>query len=145
MGTIQPLLEKKGNAVFAVGPNDSVSDALRRMAEFDVGALIVIDGEELVGIVTERDYARKVYLKGRASPTIQVKDIMTTKVFYVQPDQSVEECMAIMTKKKIRHLPVLSGERLIGVISIGDLVESIITNQKFMIEQLEHFIHGQRS
>ena len=145
MRTIQPLLDEKGDTVFSVAPNDTVSDALRKMAEKDVGSLVVMDGEKLVGIVTERDYARKVFLKGRASATISVKDIMTTKVLYAQPDQSVEECMAIMTDKKVRHLPVLERGKLIGLISIGDLVKSIISDQKFMIEQLEHFIHGQSS
>jgi CBS domain-containing protein len=145
MTTIRQLLAEKGNEIFAVAQNDTVSDALRKMEKKNVGSLIVMDGETLVGIITERDYARKVFLKGRASPTTPVHDIMSTKIFYAQPDQSVEECMAIMTDKKVRHLPVLERGQLIGVISIGDLVKSIISDQKFMIDQLEHFIYGQRS
>ena len=115
------------------------------MAEKNVGALAVMAGEKLVGIITERDYARKVFLKGRASPTTSVQEIMETKVFYAQPDQSVGDCMAIMTDKRIRHLPVIEDAKLVGVISIGDLVKSIISDQKFLIDQLEHFITGQHS
>jgi CBS domain-containing protein len=142
MTTVRQLLREKGDMVFSVSPNDTVSEALRRMAEKNVGALIVMDGESLLGIISERDYARKVFLQGRASPTTRVQDIMSTKILYADPTQAVEECMAIMTAKKVRHLPVLEGERLIGVISIGDLVKSIISDQKFMIDQLEHYLHG---
>ena len=145
MMTIQQLLDEKGHEVFSVGTNDTVYDALRKMAEKDVGSMVVMDGENLVGIITERDYARKVFLKGRASPTTRVREIMETKVFYAQPDQPVEDCMAIMTDKRIRHLPVMEGAKLIGVISIGDLVKNIISHQKFLIDQLEHFISGQHS
>lgn len=144
MLTIRQLLDEKGHDVFSVAPNDTVYAALGKMAEKDVGSLVVMDGERLVGLLTERDYARKVFLKGRASPTTRVQDIMETKVLYAQPDQSVEECMAIMTDKRVRHLPVLEGVKLIGVISIGDLVKSITSDQKFLIDQLEHFITGQR-
>ncbi len=112
------------------------------MADKNVGALAVLDGANLVGIITERDYARKVFLKGRASPTTRVQEIMETKVFYAKPDQSVEDCMAIMTEKRVRHLPVMEDSKLIGVISIGDLVKSIISNQKFLIDQLVHYMHG---
>jgi CBS domain-containing protein len=145
MPTVRQLLDEKGDKVFSVGPNDTVYDALRKMEEKDVGSLIVIDGEKVVGIITERDYARKVILKGRASPTTLVQDIMEIKVLYAQPDQAVEECMAIMTDKRVRHLPVFERGTLIGVISIGDLVKSIISDQKFMIDQLERFLHGQSS
>ena len=107
MPTVRQLLDEKGDKVFSVPPTDTVYDALRKMEEKDVGSLIVIDGEKVVGIITERDYARKVILKGRASPTTRVQDIMETKVLYAQPDQAVEECMAIMTDKRVRHLPVL--------------------------------------
>jgi CBS domain-containing protein len=144
MMTIRQLLDEKGHDVFSVAPNDTVYAALGKMAEKDVGSLVVMDGERLVGLITERDYARKVFLKGRASPTTRVQDIMETKVLYAQPDRSVEECMAIMTDKRVRHLPVIDGVKLIGVISIGDLVKSIIIDQKFLIDQLEHFITGQR-
>ena len=143
MTTIRQLLDEKGHEVFSVAANDTVYTALGKMAEKNVGALAVMAGEKLVGIITERDYARKVFLKGRASPTTSVQEIMETKVFYAQPDQSVEDCMAIMTDKRIRHLPVIEDAKLVGVISIGDLVKSIISDQKFLIDQLEHFITGQ--
>src|SRR5215216_3433205 len=133
MPTVRQLLDEKGDKVFSVAPTDTVYDALRKMEEKDVG------------IITERDYARKVILKGRASPTTRVQDIMETKVLYAEPDQAVEECMAIMTDKRVRHLPVFERGTLVGVISIGDLVKSIISNQKFMIDQLERFLHGQGS
>ncbi len=145
MTTIRQLLDEKGHEAFSVTANDTVYTALGKMAEKNVGALAVMTGEKLVGIITERDYARKVFLKGRASPTTSVLEIMETKVFYAQPDQSVEDCMAIMTDKRIRHLPVIEDGKLIGVISIGDLVKSIISDQKFVIDQLEHFITGRHS
>ena len=145
MTTIRQLLDEKGHEIFSVATNDTVYVALGKMAEKNVGALAVMAGEKLVGIITERDYARKVFLKGLASPTTRVQEIMETKVLYVQPNQAVEECMAIMTDKRLRHLPVIEEEKLIGIISIGDLVKSIISNQNFMIDQLEHFITGQRS
>lgn len=145
MTTVRQLLDEKGHEVFSVAPNDTMHDALRKMAEKDVGAVLAMDGEKVVGIVTERDYARKVFLKGRASPTTRVEEIMETNVLYAQPDQVVEECMAIMTEKRFRHLPVIERGRLIGIISIGDLVKSIISDQKFVIDQLEHFIYGQRA
>ena len=144
MTTVRQLLDEKGHEVFSVAANDTVFNALGKMAETDVGALVVMDGEKIVGIITERDYARKVFLMGRASPTTRVQEIMETNVLYAQPDQAVEECMAIMTDKRFRHLPVLERGQLIGIISIGDLVKSIISEQKFVIDQLEHFIHGQR-
>ena len=142
MTTIRQLLQDKGHQVYSVAPNDTVYVALGAMADKNVGALAVLDGANLVGIITERDYARKVFLKGRASPTTRVQEIMETKVFYAKPDQSVEDCMAIMTEKRVRHLPVMEDSKLIGVISIGDLVKSIISNQKFLIDQLVHYIHG---
>jgi|ERR1039458_989503 CBS domain-containing protein len=145
MMTIRQLLDKKGHEIFSVATNDTVYTALGKMAEKDVGSLVVMNGENIVGIITERDYARKVYLMGRASPTTRVQEIMATKVFYVQPDQTVEDCLAIMTDKRIRHLPVIEGAKLIGIISIGDLVKSIISDQKFLIDQLEHFFTGDRS
>ena len=145
MTTIRQLLDEKGHEVFSVAATDTVHTALGKMAEKNVGALAVMASEKLVGIITERDYARKVFLKGRASPTTSVQEIMETKVFYAQPDQSVEDCMAIMTDKRIRHLPVIEDAKLIGVISIGDLVKSIISDQKFLIDQLEHFVTGRHS
>ncbi len=142
MVTVRQLLERKGPEVLSVGPEDTVFDAIQKMAENDVGSLIVLDDGHLVGIITERLYARNVFLKGRSSPTTNVKDIMTTRVICARPEQSVEECMAIMTEKGVRHLPVLEYKKVIGIISIGDLVKSIIEDQKFTIEQLEHYISG---
>jgi len=143
--TIKQLLDKKGREVFTIGPEESVFEAIRRMAERGVGALVVTEGERPVGIVTERDYARKVILKGRSSKETPVRAIMTEDVIYIRPEQTIEEAMAIMTEKKIRHLPVLEEGRLAGIISIGDVVKSIIENQQFVIDQLTNYIHGERS
>lgn len=142
MTTIKQLLDEKGHRVFSVRPNDTVYDAIRKMAEENVGSLLVMEGATIVGLLTERNYARNVALKGRTSPTTPVRDIMETNVLYVRPDRSVEECMAIMTDRRVRHLPVIDGDRLVGIVSIGDLVKSIISDQKFIIDQLEHFIRG---
>ena len=142
MRTVRQLLDEKGHNIESVHPDDSVFDAVQKLANANIGSLIVIEDDRPVGIFTERDYARNVILKGKASPTTPVRDIMTTRVIYVQPEQTVEECMAIMTDKHIRHLPVLEGENLVGMISIGDLVKSIIADQKYTIEQLEQFIQG---
>jgi len=117
--------------------------ALELMSEKHVGALMVLDGERhLIGVVSERDYARKIALEGKSSKDTPVRDIMTTKLFCVTPKEDIEQCMALMTDKSVRHLPVLDGERLDGVISIGDVVKSMLSQQEFIIEQLEHFIHG---
>jgi CBS domain-containing protein len=140
MAKVKDILALKGQSVWSVTPDSSVYDAMKLMAEKGIGALMVIDGEKLVGILSERDYARKVILQGRGSRTTQVREIMTTHVLYAQPEQNIEECMALMTDKRVRHLPVYEESRLIGVISIGDLVKSIITEQKFIIEQLERYI-----
>jgi CBS domain-containing protein len=142
MTTVRQLLDQKGKAVWSIGPDATVFDAVAKMAEKDVGSLLVMDGDKLVGIITERHYARKVVLKGKTSPTIPVRDIMESEVMVALPEQSVEECMAIMTDKHVRHLPVVQGDKPIGIVSIGDLVKSIISDQKFIIDQLEHFIHG---
>ncbi len=142
MTTVQQLLSKKGSEVHNIGPDESVFRCLEMMADNNVGALVVLDGDKLVGIVSERDYARKVFLKGRSSPKTTVGEIMSKRVVCARPDQTVEECMAVMTDKAIRHLPVLDHKRVVGVVSIGDLVESIISEQKFVIEQLEHYIAG---
>ncbi len=142
MAKVKDILALKGQSVWSVAPDSSVYDAMKRMAEKGIGALMVIEGEKLVGIISERDYARKVILQGRASRTTQVKEIMTSHVLFAQPEQNIEECMAVMTDKRVRHLPVFDEGRLLGVISIGDLVKSIITEQKFMIEQLEKYISG---
>ncbi len=142
MTTIQQVLRKKGGQVHTIGPDDTVYDAIRKMADENIGSLIVIDNGKIIGIITERHYARNVALKGRASPSTHVSDVMETTVLYAQPDQSVEECMAIMTDKRVRHLPVIDGGQLIGLVSIGDLVQNIISDQQFTIDQLEHFIRG---
>ncbi|HET9882995.1 MAG TPA: CBS domain-containing protein [Candidatus Binatia bacterium] len=128
--------------VWSVDLGSTVFDALSLMAEKEIGALVVLDEARVAGIISERDYARKVILHGRASPTTRVEEIMTSHVAYTHLDQSIEECMAIMTDKRIRHLPVLQDGKLIGIISIGDLVKAIIADQKFMIEQLERYITG---
>ncbi len=140
MAQVKDILALKGQNVWSVAPADSVYDAMKLMAEKGIGALMVIDGGRVVGIISERDYARKIILQGRASRTTQVREIMTTQVLYAQPEQNIEECMAVMTDKRVRHLPVFAEGRLLGVISIGDLVKSIITEQKFKIEQLEKYI-----
>ena len=142
MTNLNTLLDGKGHNVWSVHPDDTVLDAIKLLAEKDIGALIVIEGDKPVGIFTERDYARKVYLKGKSSLDTAVRDIMVSPVICVSPDQSVNECMALMTKKRFRHLPVVTGDKLVGMLSIGDLVKSVIDDQKFEIEQLEHFIHS---
>ncbi|MGH7539740.1 MAG: CBS domain-containing protein [Gemmatimonadota bacterium] len=142
MRTVREVLGRKGHEVWSIGPEESVFRALEWMAEKGIGALIVCEGERPVGIFSERDYARKVILLGRSSRDTPVREIMTRRVVYVRPEQSVEQCMAVMTDKRVRHLPVLEGERLVGVISIGDLVKSIIDEQRFLIEQLEQYISG---
>lgn len=144
MTTIRQLLDKKGHEVLSVGLDDTVYDSIRKMADKNVGSLVVMDGNKLVGIITERHYARNVILKGRASPTTPVRDIMEPNVVFVRPDQTVEECMAIMTEKLVRHLPVIDQEKVIGIVSIGDLVKDTISDQTFVIEQLVQFIHGSR-
>ena len=142
MSTVRQLLNQKDRNVWSIHPDATMFDAVAKMAEKDVGSLVVMDGEKLLGIVTERHYARNIVLKGKTSPTTPVRDIMETRIIIARPEQSVEQCMALMTEKRVRHLPVLEGERLIGIVSIGDLVKSIIGDQKFIIDQLEHYIHG---
>lgn len=143
MTTVRDVLDRKGRNVFAVGPEAPVYRALELMSEKHVGALVVLDDElRLIGVVSERDYARKVALEGKSSKETPVRDIMTTKLFCVTPKENIEECMALMTDKSVRHLPVLDGERVDGVISIGDVVKSMLSQQEFIIEQLEHFING---
>lgn len=145
MRTVHNLLEGKGNEVWSVVPDETVYGALEKMAELDVGALLVMEESELVGIFSERDYARKIALAGKDSRHTPVEDIMTSKVYCVEPDQTVEEAMALMTNRRVRHLPVLgAGGEVIGVISIGDVVKDIIAEKEFQIEQLEKFIAGRR-
>ena len=142
MTTIKQLLDTKGNEVLSIGPEDSVYDAIKLMAERNIGSLIVVDSGALIGIMTERHYARNVFLKGRSSPKTMVGDIMSTRVVCAVPEQTVEEAMAVMTEKGVRHLPVLDGKEVVGIISIGDLVKSIIEGQQFVIDQLERYISG---
>ena len=142
MKTVKQILDAKGQQILSVAPDDSVLDAVKLMATKGVGALLVVQDGALKGIITERDYARKVVLEGHTSATTQVRQIMTSKVLCAQPSETVEECMALMTEKRIRHLPVLDGGTLIGIISIGDLVKTIIAEQKFIISQLENYINS---
>lgn len=142
MKLVKHLLDAKGRDVLSVSPAASVLDAIKLMAEKSVGALVVMEGDDLVGIVTERDYARKVILKDRSSHNTQVSDIMSSNVMTATEGHSVEHCMNEMTDERIRHLPVVDGERLVGLISIGDLVKAVIADQKHEIEQLEHYIAG---
>lgn len=141
MASVRDLLDSKGTAIFSVGPDDPVLNAIKTMAERHVGALVVMKGDELVGIISERDYARKVILLGRASGDTPVSQIMSTPVYTVTPKRTVSDCMRLMTQYRVRHLPVVENGRVIGVISIGDLVKAVIEDQRQTIEQLEDYIH----
>lgn len=142
MITVKQLLDAKGYEVWSIAPVDTVFNALKLMAEKEVGALAVTVGDKLVGVITERDYARKVILKGKSSHQTLVREIMVTRVVYARLDQALDECMALMTDKRVRHLPVFESEKFVGIISIGDLVKAIIAEQQFVIEQLEQYISG---
>ena len=143
MTAVAKILQSKPDAtVHTISPAASVLDALQLMADKGIGALIVTEGASIVGIFTERDYARKIALMGRTSAVTQVKDVMTTAVMFVRPDQTSEECMQLMSNTRLRHLPVVDNGKLVGMISIGDLVKDIISEQKFIIEQLENYITG---
>ena len=143
MKNVQHLLDAKGSDIFTIGPSDSVLDALELLAEKDVGALVVTEGDgRIVGLLSERDYARKVILLGRHSDDTLVRDIMTSEVVCVTPEQSVDTCMGLMTQKHFRHLPVVVDDRLAGIISIGDVVKAVIEEHQFAIKQLEHYIAG---
>jgi CBS domain-containing protein len=142
MKTVRQLLDSKGSEAISVAPDSNVLDALKLMAQREIGAVLVVQGARLVGIMSERDYARKVILKGKSSQDTLVREIMTERVMYARPEQTVPELMALMTNKRVRHLPVLEGDRLVGVLSIGDLVKETISEQEFIIRQLENYIHG---
>lgn len=142
MKTAANILEQKGPEIWSVSPSDSVYEALQLMADKSIGAVAVMDGDNLVGILSERDYARKVILADRSSKETQVEEIMTSRVVVVSPEHTSEDCMALMTDKRIRHLPVVDGDRVIGLISIGDVVRATISEKEFIIDQLERYIAG---
>ncbi len=142
MKLVAQLLGDKGRDVWSVAPNSPVFEALSLMADKNCGAVLVLESEKLVGILSERDYARKVILKGKSSRDTQVKEIMSHQIVYVRPDQTIDECMALMTGKRVRHLPVLQEEKLVGLISIGDVVKAVISEQEFIIQELENYITG---
>ena len=142
MKTVAQLLRAKPHGILSVPPDTAVYRALQLMAEKNVGALLVLDGETLVGIFSERDYARKIILVGKSSKETAVREIMSSHVLYVRPEQTIEDCMALMTDKRVRHLPVFDGPKLVGVVSIGDVVKAIIAEQSFVIEQLQNYIRS---
>jgi CBS domain-containing protein len=144
MLNVEQILQAKGRQFWSISPNAMVYDALALMAEKDVGALLVMQDGRLIGIMSERDYARKVILSGKSSLRTAVRDIMTEQVMTVRPEMTVEQCMALVTEKHIRHLPVLSGDKVVGIISIGDLVKATIDSKDFTIQQLEGYITGSR-
>jgi CBS domain-containing protein len=143
MTAIKQILNTKGRGFFSIAPEETVYAAMAFMAEADIGSLLVIDDGVLVGIITERDYAREIVLKGRTSSQTLVREIMKIEVPCITPNESVETCMELMTEDRIRHLPVVDSGRVVGVVSIGDLVKSVINDQRFVIEQLEDYIHGE--
>ena len=143
MNIVSQVLEEKGHVIWSVARDAPVLEALQLMAEKNCGALLVVEDEKLVGLISERDYARKIALKGKSSRNTRVEEVMSRRVVYVQPSQTVDECMALMTEKRVRHLPVVdSDEKLVGMISIGDLVKAVISEQEFIIHQLENYITG---
>jgi CBS domain-containing protein len=142
--TVGDILRIKGNDVWSTTPDATVYEALQTMAEKNVGALVVLDANAVVGIMSERDYARKVILHGRSSREIRVREIMTSEVYYVRPDQDIQDCMAQMTEKRVRHLPALENDQLVGIISIGDVVKALIAEHESTIKHLEDYITGGR-
>jgi CBS domain-containing protein len=144
MKTVRDILRTKGSQVYTISPDATVYEALNRMAEHNVGAMLVFEENDLVGLISERDYSRKTILKGRFSKETAVREIMTTEVVAVHPDDDIEECMELFTDKRIRHLPVVEEGRVVGIVSIGDIVKSIIDYKEYIIEELENYIKGQR-
>lgn len=142
MTSVRQLLDEKGHDVWSIHPGASVFEAIEEMAQRDIGSLVVLEDGKILGIFTERHYARKVFLKGKSSPKTPIREIMTSRAICARPEQTVEQCMAVMSENRVRHLPILDGDRLVGIVSIGDLVKSIIAEQKFEIEQLTHYVHG---
>jgi len=140
MKTVGELINSKGAEVQSISPDNSVYEAVQKMAEYGIGALLVLEGDKVIGILSERDYARKVILQNRGSKTTKVSEIMTTNVNYAEPDHSVEQCMSLMTEKRLRHLPVMDGDKVVGMLSIGDLVKEVISEQQSTIEMLEKYI-----
>lgn len=141
----QIIASKPDKNVYSTTPDASVFDAVKLMADKGIGAVLVTEGESVVGIVTERDYARKIVLKERSSKDTPIRDVMTSPVMYVEPGQTSDECMALMTQTRLRHLPVMDNGKVVGMVSIGDLVKDVISEQQFMIEQLQHYIAGSRT
>jgi CBS domain-containing protein len=144
MKSVAQLLKVKGTVIHSVAPSVSVLECLKLFADKGIGAVLVMEGDRLIGIFTERDYARNVALRGKSSKDLKVQDIMTADVLWIGPEHSNEECMALMTEKRVRHLPVMEGGKVIGIISIGDLVKDIIAEQQFVIGHLERYIMGER-
>ncbi len=142
MSTVKLVLGEKGHKVWTIAPEAKVIDALKLMSDKDVGALVVASKERLVGIISERDYARKVILMGKSSLETRVKEIMTANVYYVFPETTTQECMALMSKNRIRHLPVMQKKKLVGIVSIGDIIKSVISQQKIAIDHLQNYIMG---
>jgi CBS domain-containing protein len=142
MKTVREIITSKGGDIWTIPPDTTVFDALKTMADKNVGALLVLDGEAITGILSERDYARKVILHGKSSKELQVSEIMSSKVYFVSPTDNVDDCMALFTNKRVRHLPVLENEKLVGIISIGDVVKAVIADQEFTIRHLENYITG---
>ncbi len=144
MRTVSDIVQTKGREVFTITPETIVFDALKMMADKNVGALVVMEGAKVTGILSERDYARKVILHGRSSRELETREIMSTNVYFVSPEQNIEDCMALFTNKRVRHLPVLQNDHLIGIISIGDVVKAVIAEQESTIKHLENYITGGR-
>lgn len=144
MKTVRQLLQGKGTTVLSIEPGATAYDAMKLMAEKNVGALLVLSAGKLLGIVSERDFARRMFMQNRAPKDISISEVMTKDVVYVRPDMTSDQCMALMTDKRVRHLPVVEGDMVVGVVSIGDLVKDTISDQQFIIQQLEHYIMGDR-